>query len=362
MARRGFGQIRKLPSGSYHARYQADATGRVANAPTTFRTKASAEAWLARERVRLENEAAGAPVVRARETPTFSDYADRWLAERPLRPTTARTYRNYIERHARPVLGPLPLDKITPDVVRRWYEGMALGAPTARAQTYSLVRTILGTAIDEDLIDSQPCRLRGAGSASVKTEVITATPDQVEALRCAMPPRMALAILLGAWCQLRIGEALALRRRDIDLNTGVVHVRRGVTWPGGEAHIGPTKTAAGLRDVHMPSTMLDAVRAHLALNVERAGDALLFPSQPGSHTPVHQSWFARRMKAAVRTTDLPETFRYHHLRHTGLTLLAQRGASVAELQARAGHATPGIALRYQHASAERDRALAERLA
>lgn len=220
MARRGFGQIRKLPSGNHDARYQADATGRVANAPTTFRTKASAEAWLARERVRLENEAAGAPVVRARETrPSRSTRTAGSPRDRCVRRPRGPTATTSSGTHA-PVLGPLPLDKITPDVVRRWYEGMALGAPTARAQTYSLVRTILGTAIDEDLIDSQPCRLRGAGSASVKTEVITATPDQVEALRAAMPSRMALAILLGAWSQLRIGETLALRRRDIEASPG----------------------------------------------------------------------------------------------------------------------------------------------
>jgi hypothetical protein len=44
-----------------------------------------------------------------------------------------------------------------------------------------------------------------------------------------------------------------------------------------------------------------------------------------------------------------------------LSLLAESGASMAELQARAGHATAGIAMRYQHARAERDRSLAERL-
>ena len=89
---------------------------------------------------------------------------------------------------------------------------------------------------------------------------------------------------------------------------------------------------------------------------------MLFPREPGSDVPVHLSTFStEHFKRAVRSTDLPASFRFHHLRHTGLTLLASAGASVAELQARAGHTTPGIALRYQHARAERDKALAERL-
>ena len=48
-------------------------------------------------------------------------------------------------------------------------------------------------------------------------------------------------------------------------------------------------------------------------------------------------------------------------RHTGLTLAAQSGATIAELQARAGHSTPSTVMLYQHATEVRDRALAEAL-
>lgn len=70
-----------------------------------------------------------------------------------------------------------------------------------------------------------------------------------------------------------------------------------------------------------------------------------------------QQWASAHRGRRIR----PEAFPYHHLRHTGLSLLAENGAGMAELQARAGHATAGIAMRYQHARAERDRALADRL-
>jgi len=51
----------------------------------------------------------------------------------------------------------------------------------------------------------------------------------------------------------------------------------------------------------------------------------------------------------------------HGLRHTGLTLAAQAGATIGELMARAGHTTPTMALRYQHAAGERDQEIAARL-
>ena len=53
--------------------------------------------------------------------------------------------------------------------------------------------------------------------------------------------------------------------------------------------------------------------------------------------------------------------RFHDLRHTGAVLAAQTGATLAELMGRLGHSTPGAAMRYQHAAADRDKAIAEAL-
>ena len=53
--------------------------------------------------------------------------------------------------------------------------------------------------------------------------------------------------------------------------------------------------------------------------------------------------------------------RFHDLRHTGATLAAATGATLAELMARLGHSRPGAAMRYQHAAAERDKIIAEAL-
>jgi integrase len=58
---------------------------------------------------------------------------------------------------------------------------------------------------------------------------------------------------------------------------------------------------------------------------------------------------------------LPESFRFHDLRHTANTLTAAQGASTRELMHRIGPASSEAALRYQHATRERDAALAEAL-
>ena len=67
------------------------------------------------------------------------------------------------------------------------------------------------------------------------------------------------------------------------------------------------------------------------------------------------------MDARDDVQGLPHRFRFHDLRHTGLTIFAQEGATLAELMRRGGHADIHIVLRYQHATMSRDRELADRM-
>jgi len=72
---------------------------------------------------------------------------------------------------------------------------------------------------------------------------------------------------------------------------------------------------------------------------------------------VDRNW--NRARASV--ADLPETFHFHDLRHTANTITASTGASTTELMHRMGHASRAAALRYQHATQERDIEVARRL-
>ncbi len=144
----------------------------------------------------------------------------------------------------------------------------------------------------------------------------------------------------------------------MDLDAGVLHVRRGVTRTSGEVHVGDPKSDAGRRTVAIPPHLIAVLRDHLAEHVGQGGKALLFPARGGQHmapSSLYKVWYPAR--AAAGRSDL----RFHDLRHTGATLAAATGATLAELMARLGHSTPAAALRYQHAAADRDRAIAEAL-
>ena len=85
----------------------------------------------------------------------------------------------------------------------------------------------------------------------------------------------------------------------------------------------------------------------------------LFTSEAGG--PMLPSTLDRIWQRARKSIGRPDLV-YHDLRRSGLTWSAASGASIAELMRRGGHANPTAALRYQHATEDRDRAIAEALA
>lgn len=364
--RRGFGYVRRLPSKRYQASYVGPDGARYA-APDTFEAQSDAEAWLAAERRLISDGTWAPPKERARRTgtraATVAEHAEAWLGRaqerrrRPLRPTTAAHYRRILERFIIPAFGPRPLASVTEEDVEEWYADLAsqTGA-TLREHAYSLLRTLY---IDAERRTKgairNPCKVEGAGRARTVRKVEVATFDELEALTAAMPDRLRLMVQLMAWCALRYGEAAELRRKDVDLRKGVLHVRRGVVRVGGELVVGPTKSDAGERDVAIPPHLLPSVREHLAAHAAWGHDGLLFPAQDGGHL-AHSSflWHWNRAKVAAGRPDLTP----HALRHTGAVLAAQTGATLAELMARLGHSTPQAAMRYQHAAKGRDAQIA----
>ncbi len=360
-SRRGFGRLRRERSGNYSAAYTGP-DGQLHKAPHTFETKMDAEGWLAVERRAVLSGEWQAPdtrrAVRAATALTLGAYAEQWLADRTLKPRTRDHYRQLLDRLVLPDLGGLPLKALSPTVVRSWHAGLGTSTPTLRAHAYGLLRTILGSAVDEEHLKANPCHIRGAGNAKRARRIKPATVAELGAIVEAMPDKYRALVLLAAWCAFRFGELAEMRRRDVDLTNAVIRVRRGVVRTSEGRLIGTPKSDAGSRDVAIPPHLVPFVKRHLAEHAEPGRDGLLFPAANGGHlapSTLQKPFY--RARAAAGRPDL----RFHDLRHTGAVLAAATGATLAELMARLGHSTAGAALRYQHAAQDRDRAIAEAL-
>lgn len=150
------------------------------------------------------------------------------------------------------------LDDVTPDLVRDWHsemqarlreelaakdaarvrreKGAAKGARKDRrprqltqvsvrdgfatvARAYRLLRAVYTTAVEDDLVTSNPCRIKGASSGNAAERPVLSIPE-VLALAEEVPDRYEALVQLLVWSGLRIGEAAALQRRDLDLTPG----------------------------------------------------------------------------------------------------------------------------------------------
>ncbi len=293
---------------------------------------------------------------------TLRAWSERWLEDRPeLRIRTRELYRGLLDRHILPDLGDIDLAKLSPSKVRAWNARLRSdegpGASTA-AKAYRLLRAMLRTAVADEMIVRSPCQVERAGVEHAAERPV-ATVAQVDALVAAISPRFRALILLASWCGLRRGGLLRLQRADIDLLHGIVRVERALQQlANGALVVGPPKTEAGRRIVTIPPHVLPQLRAHLERHVRPEPAALVFTGEKGGPLRPHvlqAAWVKAKAEVGVEELHL------HDLRHAGNTWAAATGASTKELMARMGHASAAAALRYQHATAERDRAIAEAL-
>lgn len=354
-SRRGFGRIRQLPSGRYQAAYIGPDT-KLHKAPRTYANEHDAEGWLAAERRKIDLETWGA--VERSDGITLRVYADRWIEQRTLRPRTKAHYESILKRLILPDLGDVKLVALSPAWVREWHADLGNTYPTRNAHAYALLHAICATAVSDEVLDANPCRIRAAMQTKRKRDVDVLTPAEVDALASAMPAQLQASVLLAAWCGLRWGETSELRRKDVTKDAATLRIRRAVTYRGGKFHTGEPKTAAGIRDVAVPPHIRPVLKAHLAEHVGRGPEALLFAADDRRHLKgddYRTAW--EKARAAIGKPNL----RVHDLRHVGAVLAAQSGATTAELMHRLGHTTPQMALRYQHVAENRDALIAERL-
>jgi hypothetical protein len=249
--RRRFGYVRKLPPGRFQASFIGPPGARQ-TAPGTFRTKTDADRWLAAVEADILR---GAWLNEDLGREPFGNYARRWLRDHPR---IGPRYRETCERNLRPHLVPLydvPLRALTPAVVREWYSSALRGSGgrISIQQAYRFLRAVMNTAVRDGAIVKNPCQIAGAGTDRAKERPV-ASPAEVAALVEAITPRYRAAVLLAAWCGLRRGEVLGLRRDDVDLVTGCVIVRRNRVelLSARTSFDAEPKTDAGKRTVALP--------------------------------------------------------------------------------------------------------------
>jgi len=196
MGRRpGFGNVERLSSGRFRARYPGP-DGRRYTAPTTFVTKSEARGWLSLQHTEITRKRWAPPESAPSAVVTFGGYAQQWLAQRDLKPRSREHYRKLLDQHLLPAFGPTALAAITPESVRSWHAGIGSKTPTLRAHCYGLLRTILATALSDGLIAANPAHIKGAGTTKRAISIRPVTLPELAKFIETMPERYQALILL----------------------------------------------------------------------------------------------------------------------------------------------------------------------
>lgn len=138
------------------------------------------------------------------------------------------------------------------------------------AHAYRLLNAIVNTAVEDELIPINPCRIKG-GSTYRHTEHPTLGIDEIEELARQVPDRYKATVYLLAWAGIRLGEAAELRRKDVDLKHSQIRVERAVYPVNGEYQIQTPKSRAGVRTIVLPEFVTEALREHRTHRGVRAG-------------------------------------------------------------------------------------------
>jgi len=284
---------------------------------------------------------------------TVGMYLTRWLAgaESSVRGSTFKRYSEIVRVHLVPRIGGIPLAKLAPADLGTMYAGMLADGLAPR--TVGLAHRVVGRALREaevaGIIARNVTRLVRPPRAPHQ-EMRTLSAEQARSLiEMTAGDRMgalyAVALASGA----RLGELLALRWQDTDLERGSIRITRTLTRTARGWESGEPKTPASRRTIPIGRRAAMALRAHrriqneervLAGSVWHAGD-LVFADEIGR--PRDGTCVSHAFGAVLASAGLPRV-RFHDLRHSAATLLLEAGTHPRVVAERLGHSTPSLVL------------------
>ena len=228
---------------------------------------------------------------------TVAEYMNHWLYEVAKQRTRAMTWRGYehlVRLHILPTLGRVPLAKLTPQhvhslIAHKSREGRL--APRTIQYMHSVLRAALNQAVRWRMVHYNAAAMVSAPRGA-RTEPKVLTPAEARRLLdAARGDRLEALYLVALARGLRQGEALGLKWSDVDLDVGILRVRRAAPRiPHQGTQLVETKTVRSRRSLVMPRVVIAALRSHRARqNLERlaAGERwidndLVFASMTGT--------------------------------------------------------------------------------
>lgn len=289
----------------------------------------------------------------------LNEWAEKWAAGLSVKPKTKSGYESLLRSRILPVFGKRRLAQLRRSDIQEWIASMlAEGVSPGRArQAVIVLRLMLDDAVDDRLIARNPAdRIKLPKIPHKEAEYFD--PDVADRILNAVPNEYRLLFRVLATLGLRYGEAVALRRRNVDFLRRRLRVEESLAEVSGELIFGPTKSHAE-RAIPIPPSLMAELEQHLEA-IDADPNTLLFTGEKGGPLRYRFAymdiWRPVLKKLGVPTVGL------HALRHSAAARMISAGANTKAVQSILGHRSAAFTLMvYGHLFDEDLDALAQRI-
>lgn len=287
---------------------------------------------------------ANAGAISSAKALTVPDLMDRWFknVKPSIRESSHRSY-TWAIKHINAYFAGKTIDKIKTFHIDEFINHkIESGLSTTSGRTlFAIMHHAFSKAVVWQLIPVNPC----TGAARPRRSGFKATVYNQKELKqliaAAEGTPAYLPIILAVSCGMRRGEICALRWRDVNLTTGMLHITNTIYESGG---LQPVKTDASNRSVLMPASVLPILKETHAAQGEIGMNDLnnfVYSRPDGGHYNPNYIW--QKFRDVARSAGLP-VVRFHDLRHSHATFLLMRGVPIKAVSERMGHSSTSFTM------------------
>lgn len=271
-----------------------------------------------------------------------------------LKQSTYISYLGYIRNHLQPALGEIMLIDLTPRLLQSFYnykteQGLS---PKTIVNINLFLHHALQYAVNEGYINGNPAEAINL-SRGYKPQIEVLTRDeQMQLMQCSYQHRYGVFIRLVLFTGLRMGELLGLRWEDIDIQIGLLHVRRTLNRlnkinpdehsNSTEIVIQPPKSQNSIRTIPLLPANIEDLQGWRQIQQQdaiTAGEAyaasgFIVTNPMGGY--IEPDTFRGYYKKLLAAGEL-RPFTFHALRHTFATRALEQGMDAKTLSVLLGH-------------------------
>lgn len=277
----------------------------------------------------------------------LSEYLADWLkAARPsLRPKTYVSYEGVVRLHITPILGHVPLERLTAAHVGALLERKQTQGLSPRTSRYVglILRNALNKAVRWGLLSRNVAALVDLPREVHREVRVLSPPEARRLVDAARGDRLEALWLLSVSTGLRMGEVLALQWSDVDLDRRELRVTKALQRVSGRGlMLAETKTRRSRRTIVLPVAVAEALRwQRTRQELEGIDSGFVFTSSRG--TPIDGRDLGRSFRRLLQRADITK-MRFHDLRHSCASLLLAQGISPRVVMETLGHSRIAVTM------------------